>query len=398
MGVHIMSLRTCWCLIGLLAAGPLPAAGQAGNPPPLAELEARARTDSLDATAWYELSVGYYRTKRPDDEERALRRAIATDPRYAPAYLSLSYLPFQRRPKLWREVRKGNVPPEWRAAVEESQRLVTRAFLIDPLVDLRVLGAEPPREDMVSVPEYGSATTNYLLILGVGAFSVARYELSHSALQLWVDRAYAGKPRDSLPDFLFWYRGLAAAHLKSYRIAIADFQTLLARAQQRELTDTLIQVPLQTNDYRYVLAVLHDAAGKPADAITLYKATLESDLGHYMAHVRLAQVYRRVKMWDDAVTEARRAVETNPDDPSAQLELGVILSEAGRQEEAVPALVQARAANPRDVRALYHLAVAQAQAADSTAARQTLQQFVGLAPGRFAALVNDAKQRLARFP
>ena len=385
-------------LVGLLSAGSLPLAGQARNPPALAELEARVRTDSLDATTWYELSIGYYRAKRADDEERALRRAIAIDPRYAPAYLSLSYLPFQRRPKLWRELRKGNVPPEWRVAVEESQRLATRAFLIDPFVDLRVLGADPPREDMVTLRDYGAATTQFLVQLGIGAFGVGRYELSHSALQLWVDRAYAGKPRDSLPDFLFWYRGLAAAHLRSYRVALADFGTLFARAQQRELSDSLIQIPLLTNDYRYVLAVLHDAAGKPADAIELYKATLEADLGHYMAHVRLAQVYRRARMWEQAVTEARRAVETNPDDAAAQLELGVILSEAGRTSEAAAALAQARGANPLDVRVLYHLGVTQAQAADSAAARATLHSFVTLAPARYETLLKDARERLSRLP
>jgi tetratricopeptide (TPR) repeat protein len=309
--------------------------------------------------------------------------------------LSLSYLPYQRRPKLWREVRRDRVPPEWRAAVDESDRLVNRAFLIDPFVDLRVQGAEPPREEMVAIPEYGAATTDFLLALGLGAFGVARYELSHSALQLWVDRAFAGKPPDSLPDFLFWYRGLAAAHLNVHRIALADFATLLARAEQRELTDTLIQVPLRTNDYRYVLAVLHDAAGKPADAIRLYKETLEFDLGHYMAHVRLAQVYRRHRMWQEAVTEAQRAVETNPDDASAYLELGVILGEAGRTAEAAAALAQARAVNPRDVRVLYHLGVTQAQAADTAAARATLREFLALAPQRYDVLITNASTRLA---
>ena len=392
-------IRTWLGLAGLLSVAGLPLAGQAKSLAPLSELEARSRSDSLDAAAWYELSIGYYRAKRADDEERALRRAIAIDPRYAPAFLSLAYLPFQRRPKLQQELRKGKVPPEWRAAGDESERLVNRAFLIDPLVDLRVLGVEPPREeDMVVIRDYGPATTDYLLRLGIGAFSVTRYELAHSALQEWAGRAYAGKPPDSLPDFLFWYRGLAAAHLRSWRRAIADFATLLTRSQQRELVDTLIQVQLHTNDYRYVLAVLHDAAGKPADAINLYKETLASDLGHYMAHVRLAQVYRRVKMWEPAVTEAQRAVETNPDDASAMVELGVILLEAGRAAEAVAALGEARIANPRDVRVLYHLGIAQGLTADSGSARATLQEFVALAPKRYETLVDDARQRLARVP
>jgi len=364
------------------------------KPAPLADLEARARRDSLDASAFYELSLGYYRAKRPDDEERALKRAIEIDPRYAPAYLSLSYLPFERRPNLWKEMRKRKVPPEWQAAVEQSSRLVNRAFLIDPLVDLRVLGAEAPKEEMMTLPEYGSYTTAVLLYLGVGAFGVGRYERSFGALQLWVERAYAGQPRESLPDFLFWYRGLAAAHLRVNRVAIEDFNTLLARSQKRELSDTLIQIPLNTNDYRYVLAVLHEASGKPADAVQLYQETLAADLGHYMAHVRLAQLYRKFKMWGDAVTEAQRAVETNPEDATALLELGVILGEAGRTAEAEAVLQRAEQNNPRDVRVLYHLGLTQVQASKKTEARANLERFVTLAPSRYDALVSDAKQRL----
>jgi len=385
-------------VVALLAACASPLAAQHRKPPALPELEARARRDSLDAASFYELSLGYYRANRPDDEERALRRAIAIDPRYAPAYLSLSYLPFERRPKLWQEVRKGKVPQEWRSAVEESRRLVNRAFLIDPLVDLRVLGADAPNEEMLTIPEYGSFTTAVLLYLGIGAFGAARYERAFGALQLWVDRAYVGKPRDSLPDFLFLYRGLAAAHLHVNRIALEDFGTLLERAQKREVSDSLIQIPLGTNDYRYVLAVLHEAAGKPADAVRLYQETLAGDLGHYMAHVRLAQLYRRFKMWNDAVTEAQRAVETNPEDATALLELGVILSEAGRPADAEETLQRAHASNPRDVRVLYHLGLTQAQAAKTTEARANLQQFVALAPSRYESLVTDAKQRLSQLP
>lgn len=324
-----------------------------------------------------------------------MRAAIAIDTRYAPAYLWLADLPYDRRPKLWEQERKGRVPAELRAAVEESDRLARRAFLIDPMVDFRVIGATAPPEDMVVLPEYGRYTTEFMLWLGLGAFGAGRYELAYGAFKSWVERAYPNQPRDSLPAFLFWYRGLSAAHEHAYKVAIEDFQVLLDRSLKTEQSDTLIQIPLNTNDYRYVLAVLHHLWGKPADAMRLYQEALASDLGLYMAHVRLAQMFRDYKMWDQAIAEGRRAVETNPDDATALVELGVILGDAGRAAEAEETLRQAATANPRDPRAVYHLGLVQQQLAKSTDAREALTRFIAIAPAaRYERQIADAKQRL----
>jgi tetratricopeptide (TPR) repeat protein len=366
------------------------------RPPTLAELEARIISDSLDPESHFRLAARYYTLKRFDDEERELRTAIGIDPRYAPAYLWLGDLPFDRRPKLWREERKGKVAPELQPAVEQSYRLWRQAFIIDPMVDFRVVGATAPPEDMVVIPEYGRATTDYLLQLGLGAFGAARYELAYGALDLWAQRAYADQAVDSLPDFLLLYRGLAAGHRRLYNRAIADFQVLLARSLKAESADSLLPFPLRTNDYRYVLGVLHQTWGKHAAAIALYKDAIAADLGLYMAHVRLAQVYRAYKMWDEASAEAQRAIEANPEDPTAVRDLGVILSEAGRSAEAEAALGRAAAANPRDPRAFYHLGVVRQQLAKPAEAREALSRFIAIAPAtRYERELADARQRLA---
>ncbi len=365
------------------------------SPPRLEELEARVHQDSLDPEAHFRLAAGYYRAKRFDDEERELRTTIAVDSRYAPAYLWLGDLPFDRRPKLWREERKGKIPEEFRSAVDQSYRLWRQAFLIDPMVDFRVMGTSAPPEEMLAVPDYGSATTDYLLGLGLGAFGVARYELAHSGLDLWAQRAFDGKAPDSIPDFLFLYRGLAAGHLRAYKRAIADIQVLFTRSLKAESGDTLLPYPMNTNDYRYILAALNQMWGRSSDAIQLFEDALATDLGLYMAHVRLAQIYRSHKMWDKAIAEARRAVETNPNDPTSMRELGVILDEAGRGDEAVETLRQAVSANPRDPRTLYHLGVVQQKLARPAEARETLGRFVAIAPPkRYEPELADARQRL----
>lgn len=391
----VLALVTAFTLAGAVSSG-FAQQRPPAKPTTLAVLEARALRDSLDPESHFRLAQRYYALKRFDDEERELRTTIAVDPRYAPAYLWLGDLPFDRRSKLWKEHRKGKVPPELQAAVEQSYRLWRQAFIVDPMVDFRVVGAAPPPEDMVVIPDYGRGTTDYLLRLGLGAFGAARYELAYGALDLWAQRAYAQQPVDSLPDFLFRYRGLAAGHQRAYNRAIADVQVLLARSLKAESADTLLPFPLQTNDYRYVLGVLHQTWGKHNAAIVLYQDAIAADLGLYMAHVRLAQIYRAGGMWAQAIVEAQRAIETNPDDPTAVRDLGVILSEAGKLGEAEDALKRAAAANPRDPRAVYHLGVVRQQLANPGEARETLSRFIAIAPAtRYERELADARQRLA---
>jgi tetratricopeptide (TPR) repeat protein len=392
--------RPLAALAGLLVVGPPVLAAQKANPPTIAELEATAARDSLDPSAHYRLSIGYWRAKRYDDEARALRRAIAIDPRYAPAYLSLAFQVYDRRPKLWEEERKNKVPAAWVDSLERSYRLRRQAFLIDPLVDFRVVGTEAPPEDMVVLPDYGDYTTWWVGEIALGAFGSARYELSYAAWQRFVQRAFSGKPRDSLPSFIFWYRGLAAAHRNIHQVAIADFQTLLARALAQEQSDSLIQIPLETNDYRFILALLHERAQRPVDAVALYKEALAGDLGLFMAHVHLAQVYRRYRQWNDAVAEARRAVETNPDDPTALRELGEVLSEAGRPAEAEEPLRLARERNPLDVWTLLALGALYQATSRPQEAREAYGRFLELAPAARVAdrVIADTRERLAMLP
>ena len=379
-----------------LAAAALPlSAQQRKKPPALPELEARAARDSLDPSAHYELSLGYYRAKRYDDEARALRRAIAIDPRYAPAYYSLGLQVYDRRPKLWDEEMKRKVPPAWRDSLDRSYRLRRQAFLIDPMVDLRVVGTEAPSEEMMVIEDWGESTTDYLLYLAVAGFSRARYELSYAAMTKWLERAHPRTPRDSLPSFVFWYRGLAAAHQNSHRVAIADFRTLLDRALTVEQADSLIQVPLSTNDFRYILALLYERANQPADAVTMFKDALANDLGLYMAHVGLARTYRQFKMWNEAVAEAQRAIETNPDDATAQRELGEILTDAKKYAEAEAALKQAAERNPADVRVHLSLARLYQVSGRPADAKASAERFVAIAPSTWSGHVTEARTILA---
>jgi tetratricopeptide (TPR) repeat protein len=371
--------------------------------PTLQQLEARvAGGDSLDAETQLRLARRYYQANRFDDEERALHASVAADPRYAPAWFWLGFLPFDRRPKLWKDVEKGKVAAEWTKPLAEAERMRVRAVLIDPFVDFRVMGAEEPKDSNIVItidPAYFNEVSRYVLYrIGIDAFAYGHYETAYDAWNQYYEHVYQGKPADSVPGVLFYYRGFSAAHLKLWDVSIRDFQALFDRNLKSEQSDSLIQVPLETNDFRYIVAVLTERLDKPADAVRLYQDVITNDLGAYMAHAHLAGLYRRFKMWDKAVAEARAAVQANPEDASLLLDLGSILEEAGRLPDAATAFQDAATLDPHLAIAPYRLGLVDADLRKSPEAKAALQHFVAMAPHRLSTQVADAKQRLAALP
>ncbi|HEY6807909.1 MAG TPA: tetratricopeptide repeat protein [Gemmatimonadales bacterium] len=377
-----------------------PAAAQAKDTEPtLPQLEARvAGGDSLDAETQLRLARRYYQANRFDDEERALHAAVAADPRYAPAWFWLGFLPFDRRPKLWKDVEKGKVGAEWAQPLADAERMRVRAVLIDPFVDFRVMGAAEPKDSNIVItidPAYFKEASRYILFsLGIDAFAYGHYETAYDAWNQYYQHVYQGQPDDSVPAFIFYYRGFAAAHLKLWDVSIRDFQALFDRNLKAEQSDSLIQVPLATNDFRYIVAVLTERLDKPADAVRLYQDVITSDLGAYMAHAHLAGLYRRFQMWDKAVAEARAAVQANPDDASLLLDLGEILEDARHLPDAAAAYRDAATLDPHLAIVPYRLGLVEAALGKTAEAKTALQHFVAIAPHRLSTEIADAKQRM----
>ncbi len=379
----------------LACAGYASAAGAQENRlrAPLKELEAVARADSNDPIAHYNVALGYWDKKRYDEADRSLRQAIAIAPQYAEAYLALSVLYIARGEKYWKKRRRAEgvdtLNPD-----QESARLYRRAFLLNPMVPLGVLARVDRRNH---AEEWNLATTIWWYSAfseGIDAFRDGRFGLSYDRFQSILKDKRAGVHGEGVPDEVLWYRGLAGAHLERYTIAISDFRTLLDRAVLAEQSDTLVYVPLTSNDYRYVLATLNHRAGRLGDALALYREALEHDVGLYVAHVQLARIHERKLEWDAAIDARRRAINANADDASLLLDLGATLAQARRWEAAEHTLRQAMAANPRDARAPYLLGLVATQLHQPLEARQAFSRFLAVAPSRYRAQIVEVRRRL----
>ncbi|HXF95355.1 MAG TPA: tetratricopeptide repeat protein [Gemmatimonadales bacterium] len=384
----------------LLAALAAPAPAQLRLPSEnLEELQALVRSDSNEARVHYFLGLGYWKKRKWAEADSALRTAVRLDPRFAEAYLALGYLPYARRPQLFTDEARGRVPRQWKDPLEEARRFSERAYLVDPLVSLEIISFAFPVDDS-GFRDYTSAESKlyeylyeWFVELGRGNYSKAYWLLDRLARRVY----WGHKDRSRVPNYVLWYRGNAAARAGLLDSAVLDFETLLRRNLEEESKDELIAIPLRTNEYRYVLGVLHQLAGRRDTAVALFREALTHDVGLYMAHVRLAAMHDADGEAAAALAERRRAVETNPDDHSLLVELGVALAEAGELADGEETLRRAATASPRDAFPHYALGAITEHLGRTAEAREHFAQFLALAPKRLGNYAADARARLARL-
>ena len=362
--------------------------------PTIDSLEHRVTTDSNDAIVHYQLAMAYLTVQRLDDSERELHVAVTLAPEYAEAYLALAAIPPARGDKYWKKIEKDQGKPAVEAAFEAGDRYYRKAFLLNPLVDLRMVG---------KVDEQSELREGVFIIRiwwlqpytrSLKAIHEGQYQQAFDLLQKVLDDQKAGADGMDLPPSILWYHGLTAAHLGRYEAAIHDLAVLTGRAVADEKAEPLAEVPLRANDFRYALATMLYLAGRNDQAAPTFRRALEFDVGLYTAHVQLARILEAEQQWDQAVQERRAAVDANPDDAALLTDLGQTLLRAGKMEDAADALQLAMVANPRDPYSPYLAGITALRLDRKQAARQAFERFLALAPSRYAAQIVEVREQL----
>ncbi len=375
----------------------LAAQGKIDLPVSRAELEHRVKADSNDAAAHYNVAVAYWNDRRWADVERELRAAVTLDPRLAVAHLALSQVPFVRDPQFAEKLSSatGARADSLRRIVEDVDHEYRLAFLIDPLVDIRILAAAVSNSvsEADARAALGQAFGDFYGGL-INCFE-GHYTACESGLNAYLadENGAMGQPSTEV----YWFLGLAAAHDQHYDDAIRDFQTLIDReqnaAKKTEQKD-VVRVPLRSNEYRYFIAVFDHAAGNTDEALSMYRQVLQNDIGLFMAHVRMADIYEARHDYAHAVEERRNAVNADPDDATLQRDLGVTLGKSGDFAGAAQALQAAVMALPRDAESWFWLGLADEQLGKKADARDAYRKVIALAPSRLVARVAQARQHL----
>lgn len=123
-----------------------------------------------------------------------------------------------------------------RSAFQESEGHFRRAFLLKPLVDLRVMG-KVDLADNIQIVRIGE---HYVFMVppwwtqtlekSINELRTGRYEKGFERMEELVHRKEFGGDDRNLPERILWYHGLFAAHLDKFEVATRDFAILTGRA------------------------------------------------------------------------------------------------------------------------------------------------------------------------
>ena len=415
-----MRMKHPWShgVLMVMATSALTTGAQAQRPQPIEPLLQKAVADSNDPMAHYQLAMGYWQRKKWDEAEASLRVATRLYPSFAEGWLALSVLPVERGERYWKRFVDQHGQQALDSAMTQARLYQQRGFLNNPLMDLAMLGR-------FRAPSRVTSPIGLEMHLwwagdfekGVNALRQSRNDEAWQFLDKILHDRRSGDDRSTVPWFILWHHGQAAARTGRLAEAILDFSTLTgrARAQESHDPDSADQITAalrmltgeiysdegletQTNDFRYMMGMLYFLDGKLDHATAVFKRTLEFDVGLYQAHVQLARIHEARGSWEEAVAERRLAVATNPDDHTLLIDLGATLLKMNRLEESMDILEQAAELGPRDPRAPYTLALAAIQSKDYPAARAALNRFLSLAPSSDSYQIGEARRRLAELP
>lgn len=396
LDAKLTSMTTLLPTLGVLVVFSVRAGAlQNPAPPTIEQLEAAARTDSNDAETLYRLGVAYAQAGRREDAKRILLDAVRVDPQFALGYIALAQLPGTPRRIVLQNPDRPEVvvmiPPT--APADSTRLFMRRAFQINPFI-------ETHHPEVFELPTSWVGTLQPALRhFHDGKLSQALEEFGRV-----IERTTAPGHPEKIPPIALRYHMLTALRIARFDDAIRDGQLSLDVAMHfAQITDTgrgavqeLQGVSRElVTEASYVLAEVYRAAGNGPEAERLYQRVLESDLSYYMAHARLAEMYETERRWVEAVSERRRAVDANPEDPSLVFALGLTLANAGVLTEADSVLRRAAAANPREARAEYVLGIVNVRLGRPAEAREAFNTFLALAPSRYAEMIADARQQLA---
>jgi Tfp pilus assembly protein PilF len=361
------------------------------RPPTLAELERRATVDSNDAAMHVQLGRALLESRRYDEAERHFRLAILIAPGRAEAYLGLAAVPSARGEEYWKRREKQDGRSSVASVWLEADKFHRLAFLLDPLVDPGLL---PRIEERVTLRVDG---VNYRvwwmlpLTKAMNAFRAGKYEEAKRRCAKLVEESHQGPEGNAFPNQVLWVHALSAAHLDDFNVAATDFTVLMNRATRQAQSSPVETMPLLTNDFRYMAAMMHSFTGQREVASLLLREALTVDPSLYMAHTQLAAMLEQTGAWDEAVLERQRAVDANPENGELLIDLGLTLARAGRMEPALAAFDQGGELNPRDPRAPYHAGVTAMQLGRNDVARRLLERFLAIAPSRMAPEMAQAR-------
>lgn len=308
----------------------------------------RKRTENMEAydALLRGANSALLRTKEANVQAREMfEKAIALDPRYAWAYVSVADTYFTEY--LWGWDKSPQVLEHTFAFAQKAIALDASIPTAHSVLSWLYLWNKQPKQAIIEIEQALALDPNNADSYARQAEVLNTLDRAEEALKA-IEHAMRLNPR--YPAWYLIEAGWAYRLLWRQDEAIRTFKLLLGR-EPKYLTAYMHLVFCYLQQYGYQLSpdpgTLEQASDAAQRLVSLSSAT------PWWGHLTSAGVYLWQKQYDRAITELEQAIDLDPTYAQSYAYLAEALSRAGRVEEAAPAVEKALHLNPLPKLELY---------------------------------------------
>jgi len=382
------------------------------------ELNEAVIKDPNNAVAFYNLGLKFYTDKNFDEAINNFDLAIERDYNFSLAYFGKYCCALASDPKFKDEFFSASdeeeIAPEYLERKKDCSKNYRHAFMNDPFFDYRMATLILNRRPVAYSAEENEYIEEFYGILADGYrnYMMGRYEEAEKDLSNTISRLDEETEMISLHLNLsgttrvvkekiniiqpYYVRALARAQLKNYSGSLDDIDKIIAKYKKRN-EEGLLPINYKNADFYYMRGHVNLRQNKLDEAKADFERCLVEDLGFYVAHSQLSNIYQKQKKYREALTEIDAAIFVEPNDPQLHYNKGVFLATIGKPVEATEAYIQSVELNKYHFKAIYNLAYTYEKLGKTEEAKKYYRMFTENAPISQQKMIDDIKQKLASW-
>ena len=354
------------------------------------DLQKAVEDDPNDHIAFYNLGVAYVAEDRYDEALESFRKVIDIEPHFSDAYFAMYCIEYTRDRELYDESLKEEPDPDMKNKINKVDSYLASAIMYDPFFDWKIstilLDKKPSAHGNIYLKEFIDAVYERFLD-GFIQCNLGNYEKAVDKLNFIIEMN---------PEFTQAYlvRGFANMHVGNFEKAIEDFRFVIDEIEEYN-EKKILPVYLNPAELYYIIGCIHLKAGKPDKAEETFKRVIMENMGFYMAHHQLSNIYDKRNSFTGCLQEMNAAINAKPNDPVFHFNKGVYLSRFGRAMDAMNEYKEAINLNPNYSKPYFNLALVLEALGKREEAAENYQNFIDKAPKRFKNFIDEAKNRKA---
>lgn len=353
------------------------------------DLQKVAEEDPNDFIAYHNLGLAYTAQKQYDQALDAFHKVLELEPHFSDACFSIYCVEYAKDDKLFDESLEEEPTPAMKDKIDEVDSYLKSAVMYDPFFDWKIstilMDNKPSAHGNTYLREFIDAVYDRFLA-GFIQFRLGNYDRAVKKLDFLIEMN---------PDFTQAYliRGFAQLHLGKYNEAIKDFQSVIDEIEEYN-KKKILPVYLNPAELYYLIGHAYFKQGNLDKAEETFKKVIMENMGFYMAHFQLSNIYDQRKSFIGALQEMNAAIIAKPDDPVFRFNKGYYMSRFGQATDAIKEYNEAISINPNYSKSYFNLAIVYEAIGNKEEAVKNYQIFIDKAPKRLNTYIEEAKKRI----